>query len=135
MKTIQLENDISLLCLKAKSFPEGIQEAYDELHIVIKNEGPRKYFGISRPNGDEIEYYAAVESFDHIESEKFGLPIITIKSGNYLFEEVLNYMSNIKEIGRIFSEMISNPNIDPKGYCVEVYITDKDVQCMVRLND
>ena len=31
--------------------------------------------------------------------------------------------------------LISQPDIDPNGYCLEWYLNDMDVRCMVRLDD
>ncbi len=44
-------------------------------------------------------------------------------------------MKDLPAIGNTFQQMIARPDIDPEGYCVEWYLSDKDVQCMVRLQD
>jgi hypothetical protein len=42
-------------------------------------------------------------------------------------------MKDIPAIGNTFQELLETPGIDPNGYCVEWYINDKDVICMIRL--
>ena len=44
-------------------------------------------------------------------------------------------MNDIESINNAFKEMLSNPEIDPDGYCVEWYHTEKDVKCMIRLKE
>jgi hypothetical protein len=31
--------------------------------------------------------------------------------------------------------LLTQPNIDPNGYCLEWYLNGKDVRCMVRLKN
>ncbi|WP_303463239.1 hypothetical protein [Tamlana sp. 1_MG-2023] len=39
-------------------------------------------------------------------------------------------------IDRAFQQLLKKPNLDPKGYCVEQYATDKEVvTCMIRLDE
>lgn len=42
-------------------------------------------------------------------------------------------MDDIPAIGKAFKELLAIPGIDPEGACVEWYLSNKDVQCMVRL--
>ena len=44
-------------------------------------------------------------------------------------------MKDISAIGEAFKLLLSNRDIDPQAYCVEWYLSDKDVKCMVRLKD
>ncbi len=81
METIILENDIKVICVKAVSFPDGIQDAHDKLRAMFPPIPTRRYFGISYPQQGGIVYRAAT------------------------------------------------------GYCLEWYLSDKDVRCMVRLGD
>lgn len=43
-------------------------------------------------------------------------------------------MKDISSIDKSFKTLLTDPRIDPEGYCVEWYLNAKDVQCMVRLN-
>jgi len=44
-------------------------------------------------------------------------------------------MKDLQSIGKAFHELISQPEIDPNGYCLEWYLNQSDVRCMVRLDD
>jgi len=136
METIKLEYDIKVMYVTAASFPSGVLAAHQKLHSLIPFSTERKYFGLSRPeNGGDIVYKAAAEVLESGEVEKLNLEIITIKKGNYVSATLHDYMKDLPAIGNTFQQMIARPDIDPKGYCVEWYLSDKDVQCMVRLQD
>lgn len=44
-------------------------------------------------------------------------------------------MEDIQRIGNAFEKLLSQPGLDPEGYCVEWYFNDKDIRCMVRLDN
>ncbi len=136
METTKLENGITVMYVTAESFPNGVLAAHQKLHSLIPFSTERKYFGLSRPEGDGgIVYKAAAEVLESGEAEKLNLETIIIKKGNYISATLHDYMKDLTAIGTTFQQMIARPDIDPKGYCVEWYLSDKDVQCMVRLND
>ncbi|RZA01440.1 MAG: transcriptional regulator [Sphingobacteriaceae bacterium] len=133
METIIFENDIKVLYMQATSFPDGILAAHQKLHGIIPFSAERKYYGISRPEDGAINYKAGAEELNPAEAQKFGLDSITLPKGKYACISITNYMKNIQAIGQAFDELTALPNIDPQGYCVEWYISDKDVKCLVRL--
>ncbi|MGY3213511.1 transcriptional regulator [Mucilaginibacter sp. HD30] len=136
METIKLDNDITVMYVNATSFPDGVLAAHQKLHSLIPFSTERKYFGLSRPEGgDLIVYKAAAEVLESGEAEKLNLQTIIIKKGNYISATLHDYMKDLPAIGNTFQQMIVRSDIDPQGYCVEWYLSDKDVQCMVRLQD
>jgi len=136
METINLDNDINVLCVTAKTFPDGIMEAFDQLNSIVPLSEKGRQFGISRPSeGGSIVYKAAMEEVNEGEAEKLGCEPFVIKKGKYLFVDRNDFMKDLPGIGKAFQMLISQPNIDPNGYCLEWYLNDKDVRCMVRLDD
>jgi predicted transcriptional regulator YdeE len=137
METIKLDNDITVMYVNAASFPDGVLSAHQKLHSLIPFSTERKYFGLSRPEGGdgEIVYKAAAEVLESDEAKKLNLETIMIKKGNYISATLHDYMKDLPAIGAAFQQMIVRPDIDPEGYCIEWYLSDKDVQCMVRLQD
>lgn len=134
METIKLDNDVVVMYVNAASFPDGVLAAHQKLHSLIPFSTERRYYGLSRPeNGGGIVYKAAAEVLEAGEAEKLGLGTVIIKKGAYISSVIHNYMQDLPAIGKTFQEMIARPDIDPEGYCVELYLSDKDVQCMVRL--
>jgi predicted transcriptional regulator YdeE len=136
METITLNNDIKVFYITAKSFPDGVKQAHEQLHALIPFSKVRKYFGLSRPeNGGGIVYKAAAEEKEAGEAEKLGCQTIVIKKGKYLSQTINDFMKDIPSIGHTFQQLLSHPGLDPQGYCVEWYLNNKDVQCMIRLAD
>ena len=136
MKTTIFDNDITLLYVQASSFPDGVMPAHDTLHSKIPFSPDRKFLSVSRPEGNgEISYKAGAEMLDAGEPERYGLPTLTLKKGEYLTMTIENFMDDIPAIGKAFEELTNLPGIDPEGYCVEWYFNETDVHCMIRMAD
>jgi predicted transcriptional regulator YdeE len=134
MENIILDSDIKVLCVKAKSFPDGIMDAHQKIHTLVSFSKERRYFGISHPGKKgAIVYRAAVEEKTEGEAKKLNLEELVIKNGQYTCLTINDYMNNLQKIGQAFDELTALPDIDPNGYCVEWYLNEKDVRCMFRL--
>lgn len=134
MEIEELNKDITLFYVEASSFPEGILAAHEKLHAIVPFSKERNYFGVSRPEQGVIRYKAAVEDLSEGEVKKFGCPTLVVKKGKYICETVQDYMKYANAIGYTFQKMLSRPDLDPEGYCVEWYIDNREVKCMIRLN-
>lgn len=131
MEEYILNEDIKIMCITAESFPNGVLAAHQKLHALFPLE-QRRYFGISRPNEKrEIIYKAAVEEIADGEAEKFGVETFTIRKGTFISELVPDFMKDVSQIGKTFEKLLNQPNIDPNGYCLEMYINETDVRLMV----
>lgn len=136
METIVVDKDVTVMCITAKSFPDGVLQAHQKLHALVPPGNNRRYYGLSRPEKTVIIYHAAAEQLEDNEASEFGLHTITIKKGRYISITIKDFMSDISSIGRAFEQLLQEPDqLDPEGYCVEEYINDIDVICMVRLKD
>lgn len=135
MEKFTLEDDIKVFCETAKSFPDGIMEAHKELESIISCSKQRRYFGISSRNAKGIIMYdAAAEEIYQGEAEELGCEKFVIESGQYISLHVENYVGDVSAIVKAFQLLMAYPGIDPQGYCIEWYLNEKDVMCMVRLN-
>ena len=133
MENYNLEKDIKVFCITAKSFPEGVLEAHQSLHSLVPYSSDRKYFGISRPENGVIIYKSAAEELEKGELSKHGLEEFIIKKGNYISIVIKDFMKNIPAIGNTFKELTAHKGIDPNGYCIELYKNDDELRCMVKL--
>jgi len=93
----------------------------------------RRYYGLSRPENGTIVYRAAAEELWVGEGKKLKCDTIVIRKGNYICLTVHDYMKHVHLIRDAFDELLSSPELDPQGYCVEWYISEQDVKCMIRL--
>jgi len=142
MESITLDSDIKVFFITAKSFPEGIIEAHEKLQRLVPFSKGRKYFGISRPEGNQgIVYRGAAEELGEGEAEKLNCDTLILQKGRYISLTIKDYTKDIQSIDQAFKKLLSYPNIDPHGYCVEWYLPSgetpleaKDVRCMVRLD-
>jgi hypothetical protein len=134
MEIFTLDNDVKVFCETAKSFPDGILKAHQELQSIVPFSDQRRYFGISYPNEKGVIIYnAATEEIYQGEAEEFGCETFIIESGRYISVMINDFMSHVESIGEAFHQLTSQPDIDPEGYCIEFYLNEKDVRCMVRL--
>ncbi len=136
METQTLNNDVKVFYVTAASFPDGILEAHQKLHSMIPFTTERRYFGISRPeNGGGIVYRAAAEELQPGEAEKLNLHTLVLPKGEYVSLALHDYMKDIASVDRAFKTLLALPGLDPNGYCVEWYTSDKDMICMIRKAD
>lgn len=134
MTSYYIDTDIPCWCAKAASFPDGVLAAHQEVHALFTFDGQRRFFGISRPQGNgRISYWAAAEIMagdDHI-PEHFEQFIIG--AGKYWGRDITSFRKDIPAVGNTFRELLQHPQLDPDGYCLEWYYNMNDVRCMVPL--
>ncbi|WP_337044814.1 transcriptional regulator [Emticicia sp. 17c] len=136
METYSLEADIVVRYVTAHSFPDGVLAAHQLLHKLIGKPDGRKYFGISFPNHEGIIIYkAAAEALKKDSEQLQTLETYVIRKGDYIYADIHHYMKDVSGIGKTFQNLLANPRIDPNGACIEWYLNDTDVRCMVRLAD
>lgn len=126
---MELNNDITVICVTASSFPDGIVPAFDTLHQLLS--GKRKSYGISWCDKGTIIYKAAAEELSGDEAP--GLERFILKKGTYISIDIPDFMNNISAMGEAFQKLVADPRTDPDGICVEWYFNEKDVKCMVRI--
>lgn len=134
MEAFSLDNDLTVYCVTADSFPDGVPKAHQALHALISYRPERKYFGLSwpAPNGSLI-YKAAAEEAVPGELSNHNLEQKIIPAGEYLCVYVQDFMKDIPAIGKAFQQLIADPRIAPQGFCIEWYLSDTSVRCMVKM--
>ena len=136
MEKYFLDEDIKLICNPASSFPEGVLNAHQELHASLPDVEGRMYYGLSQlgRNGN-ITYKAAAEEMEHGEAGELKMETFMLAKGEYISIFIKDYGRDIPSIGRAFQELIALPDIDPQGWCVEMYVNEEDIRCMVKLKE
>lgn len=132
METYTLHHDIPLLCIRASSFPEGVLAAHKRLFALLEGRGDRVFYGLSWPENGRIIYKAAAESLLANEAEILDCEPFLLTKGVYFSKMVLNFRQDEMAIGRTFEALLTNPDIDPNGCCVEMYLGAHDVLCLVK---
>lgn len=136
METTSLAEDITIYCTTADDFPGGVLEAFQRLHRLVPFSTDRSYISISRPeNRGNIVYRPGATEITEGEFKDLPLEKFAVKRGNYICRRVQDYRSDVARIQEAFAELLKHPNIDPQGYCVEIYESEDNVMCLVRLLD
>ena len=134
MEIYNLEDNIDVFCITADKFPEVIVTSHNHLQSIVHDGKIRQFFGISYPNENgNIIYKAAAEELFPGEREKYGLEGFTIRKGDYISKTLLNWQSDVKQISKVFQELLKDKRIDKTGYCLEMYLNYNDMICMVLL--
>ena len=96
MESIILNEDIKVICVRAKSFPHGIVEAFKTLENLDPTICERPFYGISSEDNDgNIIYKAAVAEAYEGEGAKFNCEIFVIRKGKYLVITLKDYMKRL----------------------------------------
>jgi len=133
MERFIVSKDISVMYVAADSFPDGIMAAHHTLHAIVPFRD-RNFYGISFPNKKGVILYkAGVEKWSEEEAKSLALETYTIHQGNYNCILLKDYFKNPTLIQQAFEQLLASPNLDPNGACVEMYIGERDVRCMVRI--
>lgn len=132
MDNYTFQQDVPTYCVTAESFPEGIAAAHQKLQDALPINDRRDYFGISwREKSGNIIYKAAAQI---MEGESMpDLETFVIKNGPYNAFYIYDYKENPDSIGDAFELLLKQHEVDPNGYCLEWYINENDVKCMVPL--
>ena len=136
MDSFTLTEDIDVVCVTAKNFPDDVERAHIHLHVILPEKERRRFFGISwKDQNGKIVYKAAADLMPHETAEKYELETFRIKKGPYNSFYIKDFMEDPESIGRAFQLLITQHEVDPSGYCLEWYIGDNDVKCMVPLGE
>ena len=136
MEKHSIHNNIDVVFIKAPKFPDDVPATYEKLNTFLPENSNRRFFGISHPDKTGvIQYKAAAEilpadNFTSSELQKF-----TIEKGKFVAQYIVNHFEDSNSIGNAFQALLKHSQLDPTGYCLEVYknYTDLDVHCMVRI--
>lgn len=131
-----LDKDIKVFYIKADKFPEGIKAAHEKLHSLVPVNDGRRFYGISwGSDSGEITYLAAAEEINAGEAEKYGCERFTIKKGPYLAVTLKDWCKEEGLVERTFRGLLADPRLDDEnGYCLEEYLNETDMICMVTLD-
>lgn len=128
-----LDQGIALFGLKAEGFPHGVKESFIKLHKMVQFNENRLYMGLSKfkPEGG-LEYICVASELYEGEFNDLNLQQVSITSGNYLCDDIEDFMNHIDQISKTFQELIKDNRFDPENWAIEWY--EKDVcKCMVKL--
>jgi hypothetical protein len=135
MKIYNLENDVKVIGVEVKNFPEGIGDAFDKIVNMISGEFDRSYYGISEMTEKGFIYKAAAEEKYEDEGKKYDCQRYTIEKGEYVMISIKDWRKKIDSIKYVFQELLLHSHIDKTQPCVEWYKNDDEMLCMVKIKE
>lgn len=132
MKEYTFTEDVALIAVTARSFPEGIGEAFNTLMRMLPDSQERVFFGISYPDQEGgLLYKAAVSQAFDGECEQYDCETFVLSKGKYLTETVKNWRGQEEKIGLTFRKL-GDSRSDTVAPGIEWY-QGEDVMCMLKL--
>ncbi len=135
MEEYHLENDLKVFGLQVKTFPLGIGEAFDSLIGRLPGGLNRAYYGISYITDKGVVYLAVTAERFEGESAKYPYDSFRIAKGNYRTVIVKDWSTKTDQIKDVFHTMMKDQCPDEHRPCVEWYKDDKEMMCMVRIDE
>ena len=106
METYQLKNEQKIYYVTAKSFPEGIGEAFQTLEKSLPDFYNRTFFGISYPDEKgSILYQAGASAMAEEEGAPVGCETFILQKGAYLTETIEKWKGKEAKIGEVFRKL------------------------------
>jgi hypothetical protein len=119
---------VNLVGCKAKSFPEGISEAWNELESQLPTKSGRKFYGLTIPVHSQIEYYACVIPQ---KNESLNGKWFQIERGKFARVKLLNWKQHTDKISVIIDQLIQVYHPDMKAISLEYYKSEKELHLLV----
>jgi len=134
MEIFKLEADVSIFYFNVPEFPNGIEEKFTEILHMLPDMNGRTFYGISYFNEDgAIVYNCGVNEIRKNEGKDFGGEHFLLPAGEYLSSTIHNWMSDLELIKTTLMKLMDDPRYDKNFPCIEVYKTDKVLQCLVKI--
>lgn len=133
MQIYRIENDASIFGVEAASFPNGVQQAWADLHKLLPTTTNRIFYGVSHGTEDgKIAYKACVKEAFANEAQSFGLASFVLPKGDYIGTTLHGFMKQLSKIGETFQALLARGDYDKNSACIEWYLNESDVVCMIR---
>jgi len=130
----QLLHDLPVFGVQVKTFPKGIQEAFEALSKMLDARAKRSYYGINIPGRDgKMIYHAVAEEAFPGEANKFLCEKLSISKGVYLTASLRDWPNKTSTIHELFTLLGKDERVDRRKPLVEWYKNKREMLCMVRL--
>ncbi|OYW77637.1 MAG: hypothetical protein B7Z37_03545 [Verrucomicrobia bacterium 12-59-8] len=111
---------LRLITVKARSFPDGIRGAWQEIESKRAMKG-RKAYGLICATEAGMEYYAGLVSDGELEERVTGLPVIEVAGGPCARIKLENWNQKLDQIGALFAQMAEEHEVDSSRPAMEFY--------------
>ena len=123
--------DVKLMCLKSPDGPISAGKTFDKLESKLPSLKGRRFYGLSKLEGDNITYFACVKVQGEEDASKFGFQEIVLPKGEYEREAIMDWEDHIDQIPEKFDKIESKNLVDHQKFYVEYYRSQKELILMV----
>jgi predicted transcriptional regulator YdeE len=123
--------ELRLLVAQAETFPEGAAAAFERVESGLPTLRGRKLYGVVYTTPEGVRYYAGVVPEDEQESERLGLPVLTVPAGPYARANLMHWEEHRDDIGPVVDQMIESVDYDPSRPVLEFYRSSFELQLHV----
>ena len=134
MDSFTFQEDLPVVCITATGGRSGAQQAMETLRSLLPFHERRQFFGLFWPGRDGGTYKAAASTFD-TDGQNELLGRFAIKNGPYNSFYIKDHRSQPGAVEKAFEMLRGEHEVDPDGYCLEWFVNDQDVKCLVPLGD
>lgn len=134
MQAYKIEKDVPVFGVPARSFPGGVQQAWEDLHKKLSTTKGRNFYGVSHGTAaGGIVYKACVEEAFAGEAESLNCERFVLPKGEYMGETIHGFMQRLQKIGETFQALLARDDYDRQnGKCIEQYVSENEVVCMIK---
>lgn len=122
--------DVKLMCLKSPDGPISAGKTFDKLESKLPSLKGRRFYGLSKLEGDNITYFACVKVQGEEDASKFGFQEIVLPKGEYEREAIMDWEDHIDQIPEKFDKIESKNLVDHQKFYVEYYRSQKELILM-----
>ena len=122
--------DVKLMCLKSPDGPISAGKTFDKLESKLPSLKGRRFYGLSKLEGDNITYFACVKVQGEEDASNFGLQEIVLPKGEYEREAIMDWEDHIDQIPEKFDKIESKNLVDHQKFYVEYYRSQKELILM-----
>lgn len=134
MEVKTIAGNVKVFGFPVKTFPHGIEAAFDGLVKMLPPGDARYFYGISECIGEGILYKAAaLETYDG-EAAKYGCDSYMIEKGDYLTVTLTEWRHKTDQIKTLLDALLKDERSDSTRPCIEIYKSDVEMECMVRMD-
>ncbi len=125
-----MDVDVKLMCLKSPDGPISAGKTFDKLESKLPSLKGRRFYGLSKLEGDNITYFACVKVQGEEDASKFGFQEIVLPKGEYEREAIMDWEDHIDQIPEKFDKIESKNLVDHQKFYVEYYRSQKELILM-----
>lgn len=118
---------IDVITVKADSFPDGLNDAFNKLEGKLSSLKGRKFYGITLSKPEGIEYRACMVPLDDKENTALKLEPYTIPGGKYCRTVMNDWENKTGEIKNVFNKLAESIEIDNSRPQIEFYKSQKEL--------